>query len=565
MNFLENKELMRKILILITTLLLVLSSCSSLDRTIASNSFLSTIDGSESITPGLKELLYEEQTLHNKDLWGENAFKSNIAPEYVPENNPKFPLPYYLIPEEKAKFLKADSLDKRVSLQLQEIINGKKYFKLFVHPESFSHYRFLKTDYTFVSQKDTEFMASPTSSYRSLLVWDYKDTKKKRFIAKVSLDKNVVGDIDRLVSSNEVERSLANQKAFDKIGSDELERIHVKIFPESAGLVLDQSNLRGAPKKLGGQIIREISDDIENSRTKLVSFSTLMSPNREPHPLIIDVIKASNLSSYDFFRKYMIEGYLNMFEELSLKKGINFEPHSQNLGFEITPDFKPTGNWALKDFGGVWPDMMNMARSDGPVEVYMEAGSATKFKLSEARGNYIGSYVYFYKRQVFDMLLDEVAKHDKTLTTQDRAKLKVQLNEMYLNKINKHLGLNVKIIPTMNNYNKTIEKLYENTKYDHTMTLSELEKNDDLLDFIEIKKNFGEYIYFNEEKPTHFYKTAYGIYAVRKDKVVGVAFLRKAELTDYNNETGKFKKLVTKIPDVEFVDKCMDIIKKFIK
>ena len=117
----------------------------------------------------------------------------------------------------------------------------------------------------------------------------------------------------------------------------------------------------------------------------------------------------------------------------------------------------------------------------------------------------------------------------------------------------------------MSNYTKTIEKLYKNTKFDHTMILSELEETDDLKDFFEIKKHLGEYIYFSDDRPTHYYRTAYGIYAVRKDKVVGVAFLKKSELNDYNLGLGKFSKLITKLPDAEFMDKCMNMMKKFLK
>ena len=394
----------------------------------------------EAIPKGVKELLNEEQNLHNKDLWGAGAFKSDIAVEYVPENNPKFPLAYYLMPEEDAKFLQADSLDKRVSMQLQEMIDGKKYFKLFVHPESEAHYEFLKGSYKYVSQAETEFMASPTSSYRSLIVWNHSDTKRKPFIAKVSLDKNVIGSIDRLVSENEVERSVANQKVFDRIGKENLEKMHAKVFPETAGLVLN-NDMPGAPKKLGGQLIREIPDAVEKSQTKWLSFSALMSPNKKPHPLIMDVIKASGLSSYDFYEKYMIQSYMKMFEELSLKQGMNFEPHSQNLCFEVDMNLRPTDNWVIRDFGGVWPDVITMTKNKGPFDIYMEAESAVKYKLRGGRGNYISSYVFFYKRQVFDMMINEISYYDKSLTPKRIEKLKAQLDQLYVSKVNEYFGL----------------------------------------------------------------------------------------------------------------------------
>lgn len=551
------------------TLAFVLASCSTpkiehSTRAIASKEYLKKIDGKEPVSPGVKSLLDEEQNLHNKDLWGANAFDSNIDPEYVPEKNPKFPLAYYLMPEDDAKFLQADSLDKRVSDQLMEMIDGKKYFKLFVHPESENHYEFLKAKYNYISQEETEFTASPTSSYRSLVVWN-KDKKKKPFIAKVSLDKNVIGSIDRLVSENEVERSVANQKVFDKIGKEKLEAMHLKIFPESAGLVINDG-IEGAPKKLGGQLIREIPDDVVGSKTKWVSFSALMSPNRKPKMLIMDIIKASGLSSYEFFDQFMIKSYMDMFEELSLKQGINFEPHSQNLCFEVGMDLKPTGNWVLRDFGGVWPDIVAMAKNGGPVETYMEESSALKYKLKGGRSNYISSYVFFYKRQVFDMMLGEIAKVDKSMTPEKVKMLKEKIDQLYMQKLNNHLGVDFKFkgkAPTMNDYKKFESMILEHTLMDEKIQKTEIEYSPALKSFLAQKQMENEWIQFDDvEQTKKYYLTDHGVYEVYKNKVLSIAFYDQKELEEYKAKKGFMLKLSpkTNVPDKN----CFGLIMNFL-
>lgn len=548
----------------LSMILLLLSLLVS--KGIASDKYLKLIDGKEPISKGVGDLLNEEQNLHNKGLWGEKAFDSNIAPEYIPENNPKFPLAYYLLPEEEAKFLQADSLDKRISSQLQEIIDGKKYFKLFVHPESAGHYEFLKANYKYVTQMETEFTASPTSSYRSLIVWDHTNNNKKSFIAKVSLDKNVIGSIDRLVSENEVERSIANQKVFDKIGQEKLKSMHVKIFPESAGLVLN-NDLPGAPKKLGGQLIREIPDDVVNSKIKWLSFSALMSPNKKPQPLIMDVIKASGLSSYDFFDQYMIKSYMNMFEELSLKQGMNFEPHSQNLCFEVGMDLKPTGNWVLRDFGGVWPDVIAMARNHGPVETYMENASVKKFKLVGGHENYISSYVFFYKRQVFDMMLKEVAKFDKTITADKIKELSSRIDQLYIMKLNTHLGLDMKFesIPTMNDYKQFETKIRKHTQFDEKVAKQELLNSPELQSFLKSKKENGEWVELVPQgENNQFFLTDHGIYEVNKKQIVGIAFFNKQDAESFNTQNGFMKGLKFKVAPVSSPGNCVDQFKKLI-
>ncbi|MBC7539776.1 MAG: hypothetical protein H7281_13225 [Bacteriovorax sp.] len=533
-----------------------------ISRFIASEHILK-IDGKETLSRGVKELLYEEQNLHNKDLWGEGAFSSNINPAYIPENNPKFPLPYYLVPEEDANFLFANSLDPRVADQLVMKISGKKHYKLFVHPESEAHYDFLHASYNYIGPEQTEFFASPTSSYRSLVVWNRNNGERKPFIAKVSLDKNVIGSIDRLVSENEVERSVANQKVFDRIGEKKLNSLNLKIFPESAGLTVAKAH-PGAPEKLGGQIIREIPDEVVRGEKKWLSFSALMSPNKKPAPLIMDVIKRSGLSSYDFFKMYMIDSYLEMYEEISLKNGINFEPHSQNLVFETTNDLKPTGKWVLRDFGGVWPDIFTMAKNNGPVDVYMETASALKYKLRGGRANYISSYVFFYKRQIFDMMLAEVAKYDSTLTPVQVQTLKNTIDTKYTKMINAYLGLSLKTAPNMTDYKRIEEMVIAQTELDGKTSKKEIKDSENLKTFIENKKSRKEWVELSAKNgKSEFYLTDHGLYEISNKKITGLALFSRDELEEYNAND----KMLTnfKMHTVETPDKtgCLGIVTAF--
>ena len=535
---------------------------TSKGRYIASD-HLSRINGKESISKGVKELLHEEQNLHNKDLWGASAFSSNINPDYVPEKNPKFPLPYYLIPEDEAKFLHAMSLDEKVASQLMLRVSGKKHFKLFVHPESEAHYEFLKNAYRYIGPEETEFTASPTSSYRSLVVWNHNDADKKPFIAKVSLDKNVIGSIDRLVSENEVERSVANQKVLDSIGKNKLEAMNVKVYPESAGLVI-KKDIPGAPEKLGGQLIREIPNDVVDSKAKWFSFSALMSPNKNP-PVIMSVIKASGLSSEQFFDKYMIDGYLDMFEKLSLQTGMNFEPHSQNLCFETTTDLMPTGKWVLRDFGGVWPDVITMARNKGPVETYMEEANATKFKLRGGRGNYISSYVFFYKRQVFDMMIQEVAKHDPEMTKEVIQKLKAKIDARYVKQINTYLGLKRGMVPTMSDYKTVEDEVIQKTKMSDQIAKKEIPKNQSLELYIKVKKSNHEWVSLSGEgKKTKFYLTDHGVYELDGDRMVGFGLFNQNDLAEFKEHKGTIPRLFG-LGELAPKTSCLDMIANFFR
>ncbi|MDD4973646.1 MAG: hypothetical protein PHY93_04810 [Bacteriovorax sp.] len=520
-------------------------------RFIASEHILK-IEEKENLARGVKEFLHEEQNLHNKEIWGQEASHSNRNPSYIPENNPKFSLPYYLIPEEDAHFFFTDSLDPRVADQLVMKISGKKHFKLFVHPESEVYYDFLKRSYNYISHEQTEFFASPTSSYRSLIVWNRNNGERKPFIAKISLDKNLVDNIDRLVSENEIERSIANQKVFDLIGDKKLNSMNLKLFPETAGLIIDKSH-SGAPEKSGGQLIREIPDEVFRSEKKWFSILVLMSPHSTSAPFIMDVIKQSGLSSYDFVKTYMIDSYLDMFEEISLKNGINFEPNLQNLVFETTNDLKPTGKWILRDVGGVLPDIFNMAKKKELIDVYMEKASAVKYKLQGKRASYINSYVFFYKRQIFDMMVNELAKRDPTLTTEQVQTLKNTIDSKYTKMINTHLGLNLKSAPNLVDYKRIEEMVIAQTGLDEKISKKEIKDTDNLKTFIENKKIRNEWIELSPQKgKSEFYLTNHGLYQISNKKIVGIALFNRDEQEEYNANDKmliNFKMLTIEAPD----------------
>jgi hypothetical protein len=495
-------------------------------------------------------MLSEEQDLHAKGLWHKNAFSSDIDPKYVPEENPKFSLPYYLIPESEGEFLSASNLDQRVRSQISTVVDGQTYYKLFVHPESEGHYEFLKGEFRYISAENSEHMASPTSSFRSLVVWDKYNMDKKPFIAKVSLDRNVIGSIDRLVSFNEVERSVANQNAFNKLGASFLEEADSVIFPETAGLTLE-TDLPGAPEKLGGQLIREIPDTVWKGERKWVAWASLISPERGPGvpPMLMDVIKQSGLDSVDFVEQFMIDNYMDMFERLSFKNGVNFEPHSQNLGFELEPNLKPTGRWVHKDFGGIIPDIVTMEQAGGPVEVYLDGGNAVKHKLKMGRSNAISSYVFFYKRQVFDFAMKEIQKYDPTFNDKKINRLKRQIDRRFLNMINTHMGLNLKEVPTMKNY-KEIQKLADSrTRFKNKPHYTEIrEGQDQAKQYKALKETRKEWVTLftpKTDRPSRYIFADHGLYQVVGGRVAGFSLYNETEAAAVKGSKPDINKLLS--------------------
>lgn len=476
------------------------------------NLYLSTINGEENLPPAVAELLYEEQVLHNKALWGANAFSSDISPEYVPEARPKFPLSYFLIPEENAEFLKSQGHDLAIFKQITTTKNGLIFYKLFIHPESYQHYAFMEGVFEYVGPERTEFMASPTSSYRSLVAWN-KNGVEKPFIAKVSLDRNVIGSIDRLVSINEVQRSVANEDAFELLGKEYLRKNGLDYFPESAGLTV-KGDFPNAPDKLGGQLIREIPASVISGELRWLSFSALMSPNKTNGLLVFDIIRASGMTSEQFINTVLIDAYMKMFEEISLKKGMNFEPHSQNLCFEVDANLKVTGNFVIRDFGGVWPDMMTMMENNGPIDAYLSEGNAAKYKFYGGHSNALNSYAFFYKRQVFDLLVSQMARFDRSLTQFKINQLMKTIDTKMAKLVAEYLIPTIEMTPTMQNKNSLIKTRNAYTPLPNVENAVEIPATGAIWDFMREKSYAGEWVEVNDKPIEKFILAPKGIIAV---------------------------------------------------
>lgn len=136
---------------------------------------LSVLGKNEELPPGVRELLTQQ------------------AP--ASEAIPKFPVSYYLIPEEDGKFLRTKKFNSKIADQLIFTISGEKYHKLFVHPDSDKLYSFLKHGYRYIGPAETEFIGSPIAGNKVLVIWNPKNYYKVPFIVKTVLDQETIQEI----------------------------------------------------------------------------------------------------------------------------------------------------------------------------------------------------------------------------------------------------------------------------------------------------------------------------------------------------------------------------------
>lgn len=424
--------------------------------------------------PQIAEHLHSEHLLHVKGLdkkgqgltWHTEKFATDMNPKLNPEATVsgalhggfQMKMGYFIIPKEKMDTIQAPSLSEAVAGELM----SDEGYRFFVHPEAYNHFRSLHQDKSirWVTPEESEFIATPTSSYRSLAIrrvakgdrGEHQPAKGSTpFIVKVGVGGAVLGS-DRWLSISEVERSVQSQIAFDgmkrKKFNGESRGGHpgseLLVFPESLGLSLknvehypplgeDQK-----PVKASGVIIREFPQELLKGNCRIVSMAALMSTEKTKGknalitqmaqgeeeiarlPLIYQIMQATIKAgkaenSADFVEKYLIKGYIDAIEAVTFQEGMTLEPHSQNLCIVLNNDLTPRG-FAYRDHGGIWIDIATRGLQGKHMEPFHrekgDGNSLFKTKGAISKG-YIGSFSWFYRYQVFVKMLNVITKLTK--------------------------------------------------------------------------------------------------------------------------------------------------------
>lgn len=431
--------------------------------------------------PQIVEHLHSEHLLHVKGLdsegrgltWHTEKFKTNMNPRFNPEAKVQGALKggfqmkmgYFIVPKNKINDIRAVSLSEEVYDEITVVGKERSVegYRFFVHPEAYDHFRSLHSDPSvrYISPEDSEYIVTPTSSYRSLVIRRVQENARGvmnpakgsvPFIVKVGVGGSVLGS-DRWLSTNEIQRSIQSQIAFDgmdrKIFNGEMRggnpASELLIFSESMGMILKgikhypPPSEDKVPSKSSGVIIREFPKAMLEGNCKIVSMAALMScekvkkehkkvcqlaKGKEEYsqlPLIYQIMEATICakkaeSPENFIQKYLIKGYIDAIEAVTFQEGMTLEPHSQNLCMVLNNDLTPRG-FAYRDHGGIWVDIATRGlQNKDMVPFHRESrdGNALfKTKGAISKG-YIGSYSWFYRYQVFIKTLNTITSLPKS-------------------------------------------------------------------------------------------------------------------------------------------------------
>lgn len=308
----------------------------------------------------LDNFLFSEQCFNNYSLYGDEMkgyFTLNLPKEYLPESQCFFRLPYFIVPidvgKNTFKIRETDFFERNLFLNH----NGKKCYSFFVHPCTQSLFKeWIDGGYDFVDCGDSEFEATPLSSFRSLFVKHIKTDDS--FIVKLSVFDNVANGarhIDWNSASGQYEASQIVKKVSSKIENIEFfEDIGAfGIDSDRAIFLSDRFDVRIGSRRIYafGNVIRKIPvsmyNDDENIVCSVAAFTSLM---RKEGSYISCALKNSGLIVKDFLDIKVFSPLFRLFLNLFEEYGIVLEPHCQNVILELDKKNIPTGKIYYRDF-----------------------------------------------------------------------------------------------------------------------------------------------------------------------------------------------------------------------
>lgn len=369
--------------------------------------------------PQIIDHLHSEHLLHIKGCdedgkglhWQTNKFDLKLNPKFNPETSVpdasqggfEMKLGYFIVPLSKVDKYTSLSLSKNVLRDL-EVSNASGEvigYRFFVHPEAYYHFKSLHESLLFIQPEDSEYLGTPTSSYRSWVIRRVKTEEDHYvyqqdsvpFIVKFGVASSPE-NTSRLLSKADIVRSIQTQIKFDEMDREAFHKgakgSDLMIFPENLGLVL--KDIPNYPPSIcglesesydSGMIVREFPQEFLKGECKIINFSALMSLERlkkenqglcslgekgmEALPLIYEVIHAAipkdaGRRTEKFIDTYLIKSYLEAIEDVVFKNGMTLSVHGQNLCFVLKSDNTPRG-FAYRDLEGVFTDGNNFIKS----------------------------------------------------------------------------------------------------------------------------------------------------------------------------------------------------------
>jgi len=381
--------------------------------------------------------VHHEQNDNIKDIYRTGVFDTQLPEQYQSDHQARFHVPYFLIPLDSPELrqVKAGGIPANIAHHHVIEKNGVKYFKYLVHPAVLDYHKekFAKK-FTFVPDSQSEFLAAPTASERSLVLVEPYNVD---YMVKVNLPLEI-NHRDRTMYPTEIKRGVWLTKVF----RDMFERrpdIKKKFF------VFDES-FGAYPKvngeALGGMIFREFPKDFYTEGTEVMPLFTLLALNpKTGKPLFFDFIKKGE-DPWNWFEKSVLNPFKEIINTVTYEEGISLELHSQNVVVQVDTKNKTlTGRYGYRDLGSTHLDFYTLYATQSPVP-YLDMIQDPKRELggAYAKKTELEWLNYFFKRQISDLFFIQMAAHGLITREEREIYKKKAWQEIIVNHKEHYLG-----------------------------------------------------------------------------------------------------------------------------
>lgn len=275
----------------------------------------------------------QEQKLNDRTIAkGDYPIHPNSVPrEFWPEQQPVFWLAEFEAPRDQFRVFQNPTCPLPWYLSAT---NSECYSHL-VHPLTVSYF----TSRQIKDWRPPRFLATPTASHRTLLVWQPR-TNMPPFMVKTSI--NVwIGGLNRNIRLKEIKRSVGFSSLLAGVQRPELAHHGILLLDDPVGIVHKQTN--------AGLLARDAPWQLEAGHEIVPIFSLVASLAGKPR--IVDLVLSSGLSAIDWVDKFILKPLIYQAYFLGMTEGIVGEMHEQNILMELR-DGVPTQRFWHRDLGG---------------------------------------------------------------------------------------------------------------------------------------------------------------------------------------------------------------------
>jgi hypothetical protein len=224
--------------------------------------------------------------------------------------------------------------------------------------------------------------ATPTASYRSVLVWT-GGRRAHPVVLKLSLDATV-GRAYRALREGQVARAVVVSSLFDAIPASHSRELGLEWFREPAGAAETRSCtgwlLRHLPRMLskpgGGQLVPAFS---------------LISLERGGRPPLVRMIRDSRRQPEAFVIRDILRPYVRAIAYLLFEQGLQYEGHMQNVLLEVSRTGRLTGRMVLRDLSDTTVNLAYRIARRLPLP-RLSRRSATAFPLSTNAADFLSNF-----------------------------------------------------------------------------------------------------------------------------------------------------------------------------